>query len=282
MKYYKILPLSFLLISFISGCATTRTNAEKQGWKLSLQSYTFHRFSLVEAIDKTNELGVQYIEVFPHQKLGGNLGDDKFNYSLDPEKRKAILTYAKSKNVKIVSTGVMRAKKDEWEKVFDFAKDMGMEYISAEPEPDDWDLVEELAIKNKIKVAVHNHPSESSYWNPDILLGSIQHRVNSIGACLDVGHYKRMGVEPLPAIKKLKGRIVSIHMKDILAREDGSKYDDVVWGNGELGIREILEELKRQNFKGYFTIEYEASWNNNIPEIEKSIEYFNKISDIIL
>ncbi len=172
--------------------------------------------------------------------------------------------------------------KDEWEKVFDFAKDMGMEYISAEPEPDDWDLVEELAIKNKIKVAVHNHPSESSYWNPDILLGSIQHRVNSIGACLDVGHYKRMGVEPLPAIKKLKGRIVSIHMKDILAREDGSKYDDVVWGNGELGIREILEELKRQNFKGYFTIEYEASWNNNIPEIEKSIEYFNKISDIIL
>lgn len=279
MKYYKILPLFFLLISLVSGCATTKTNAEKQGWRLSIQSYTFNRFSLVEAINKTNELGVRYIEVFPHQKLGGNLGDDKFNYNLNSEKRKAILTYAKSKNVKIVSTGVLKVNKDEWEKVFAFAKDMGMEYISAEPASDDWDLIEKLVLKYKIKVAVHNHPSESSYWSPDILLKSIKQRNKNIGACLDIGHYKRMGIEPLPAIKKLKGRIVSLHMKDIKFQKNTNKYDDVIWGKGELNIKQVLNELKKQDFKGYFTIEYEANWDNNIPEIEKSIKYFFGVSN---
>ncbi len=281
MKTYKLLTINIFIILLAQGCTAAKTEVTKQDWDLSMQSYTFHRFSLIEAIDKTHELGVKYIEVFPHQLLGGDLGEEKFTYNLDAEKREAILEYAKSKDVKIVSTGVMRAKGDEWQKVFAFAKDLGMEYISAEPELEDWDLVEELAIKNDIMVAVHNHPSETSYWNPDILLNSIEERDKRIGACLDIGHYKRMGIEPLPALERLKGRIISIHMKDILEREDGSKYDDVIWGEGELDLRGILEELKNQNFKGYFTIEYEASWDNNIPEIEKSIDYFNKVTDEI-
>jgi sugar phosphate isomerase/epimerase len=43
----------------------------------------------------------------------------------------------------------------------------------------------------------------------------------------------------------------------------------------------MLEELKRQNFKGYFTIEYEANWENNLPEIKESIDYFNQVADEI-
>jgi sugar phosphate isomerase/epimerase len=38
----------------------------------------------------------------------------------------------------------------------------------------------------------------------------------------------------------------------------------------------MLQELDRQNFKGYFTIEYEANWENNLPQIKESIEYFKK------
>ena len=44
-------------------------NAEKLGWHLGCQAYTFHKSTLFEAIDKTASLGLHYIEVFPGQKL---------------------------------------------------------------------------------------------------------------------------------------------------------------------------------------------------------------------
>lgn len=281
MKKNKIFLLLLLTIA-LGGCNTLKnqTKAEKNDWKLSIQSYTFQLFTLVEAIDKTSELGVKYMEVYPGQKLGGIFGDDKFNYNLTAEQRKGIVDYAKSKNVKLISTGVLVPKRDELEKVFAFAKDMKMEFISAEPARDDWELVEELAKRYKIKVATHNHPSEKSYWKPEILMELIGNRSKLLGSSCDVGHFKRMGLDPLECVKQLNGRIISLHFKDL--EPEGAKYEDVVWGQGVLNLKKIMLELKKQNYKGYFTIEYEAEWKNNIPSIRKSIEYFNKISNEIL
>jgi CubicO group peptidase (beta-lactamase class C family) len=59
-----------------------QTKAEKQGWRLGMQSYSFHKFTLTEAIDKTNQLGMKYIEVYPGHKLGGKWGDVTFGPQL--------------------------------------------------------------------------------------------------------------------------------------------------------------------------------------------------------
>lgn len=66
--------LLFLLILSSSSCGVkqNQTTAEKHGWKLCMQSYTFHLFSVIEALEKTHELGIKYIEVFPGQKLDGD------------------------------------------------------------------------------------------------------------------------------------------------------------------------------------------------------------------
>jgi len=266
---------------FICGQATAKeqTTAEKQGWKLSMQSYTFHLFTVVEAIDKTSQLGVKYIELYPGQKLGGALGDDLFDYTLSAEKRKALLNYAKSKGVTIVSAGVFVPKTEEWEKIFAFAKAMGLEFINAEPAHADWDLVEQLSKQYKIKVAVHNHPSEESYWKPEVILNDIHDRSKSLGSSADVGHFKRMGLEPVACLKQLEGRVIALHFKDIAPQGAENTLEDVVWGQGVLNVKAMLEELKRQKFKGYFTIEYEANWENNLPQIRQSIDYFNRVAD---
>ena len=60
-----------------------KTKAEKAGWKIGMQSYTFHMFSLQEALDKCQELGVKYIEVYPGHKLGEGYGDLAFGPDLD-------------------------------------------------------------------------------------------------------------------------------------------------------------------------------------------------------
>lgn len=269
----------FSAIVMLCSCNSKASEVNKtvsNDWKLSMQSYTFNLFTVPEALDKTAELGLNYIEIYPGQKMGPEFNDAIFGYNLTLDQQAQLKKLAASKDIKIVSSGVWTAKRDEWAQVFYFADNMGMEFISAEPDPEDWNLVEGLAKEYNIKVAVHNHPNENSYWNPEILLDYIGERSTLIGSSADVGHYKRMNVDPTLALRKLDGRLISMHFKDIAAPDSDGNYEDVVWGTGILGVKDMLQELDRQNFKGYFTIEYEANWENNLPQIKESIEYFKK------
>ena len=109
----------FLSVTFIDA----QTIAEKNGWRLGIQSYSFHRFSLIEALDKTKELGLKYIEVYPGHRLGGKWGNRVFDFNLDVQSQKELKKLAASKGIKIVGIGVYGAEKSsEWEKMFRFAK----------------------------------------------------------------------------------------------------------------------------------------------------------------
>jgi len=254
--------------------------AEQNGWRLSMQSFSFHKFTFSEALDKTKELGLHYIEVFPGHKLGGKWGDKTFDFDLTKEERKELKEFAESKDIRTISTGVYTTDNPEnWEKMFILAKDMDMEFISCEPAVKDWKLVESLVEKYNIKVSVHNHPQPSEYWNPDLLLTQIENRSTLIGACADVGHWKREGLDPINCLNKLEGRIISLHFKDIAEKKDGeAEQYDVIWGKGILNVDKMLETLKNQNFKGVFTIEYEYNWENSVPDIKECIEYYNQVA----
>ena len=81
----------------------------------------------------------------------------------------------------------------------------------------------------------------------------------------------------IDCLRKLEGRIVSLHFKDIHMGEGGAKgYRDVIWGTGVLDVKAMLRELKRQGFQGVFSIEYEYNWDNSVPDIKKCIDYFNQ------
>ena len=109
----------------------------------------------------------------------------------------------------------------------------------------------------------------------------IQNRSKLLGMCR-CGYYKRMNLDPVLCLKQLEGRILSLHFKDIAPQGEDGTLEDVVWGKGILEVRGMMEELKRQHFKGYFTIEYEADWENNLPQIKESMEYFNHVANDIL
>ena len=48
-------------------------NAEKLGWRLGCQAYSFNRFTFFEAVDKTASLGLHYIEGYPGQRISKKL-----------------------------------------------------------------------------------------------------------------------------------------------------------------------------------------------------------------
>ena len=98
---------------------------------------------------------------------------------------------------------------------FDFAKDMGIETIVSEPAEDAFDAIDKLCDEYGINVAIHNHPKPSHYWNPETVLKVCKGRSKRIGACADTGHWMRSGLNPVECLKKLEGRIISFHFKDL-------------------------------------------------------------------
>lgn len=275
---------TFALLLFASGNLSARkTDAEKAGWKLGIQSYTFHKFTFEQAVDKANQLGLKYMEVYYGQPLGKSI-EGKMDFRMSKADRQKVLAYAKSKDVKIIASGVIVCKEEaEWKQLFEFASAMGIQIITCEPDYKHLKLVDQLANQYKIDVAIHNHPKPSAYWNPDMFLEAVKGLSTRIGACADVGHWERMGIDPVEAIRKIEGRVKSLHFKDVKEKKAGeAEQHDVIWGTGVCNNEGILRELKRQNFKGLFSIEYEYNWDNSLPDIRQCIDYFNKTTAQIL
>lgn len=248
-------------------------------WRLGTQAYTFKKFTFYEAVDKTASLGLNWIEAYPGQRLSGDRPDARLTHEMPAGIRKEVKQRLAETRVRLVNYGVVGLPNDETEcrKVFDFAKALGIETIVAEPSPEALDLIESLCSQYKIKVAIHNHPKDSQYWHPDKVLEVCKGRSKWIGACADTGHWMRSGVDPLEALRKLEGRIISFHFKD-LNQFGERKAHDVVWGTGKADVEALLKELHRQGFQGVFSVEYEHNWENSVPEIRQCIEYFNKVA----
>jgi sugar phosphate isomerase/epimerase len=143
--------------------------------------------------------------------------------------------------------------------------------------------VSKLAEEYKINVGLHNHPKDSIYWNPDIVLKHLQDLSPRVGADCDTGHWLRSGLNPLECVKKLKGRIVGFHIKDLKRNENGGFFD-VPLGQGDVGIADVLKEVAAQNIKGPlpFSIEYEADWDNNQPKVAECVKFFDATAKAIV
>lgn len=244
------------------------------GWRLGVQAWTFNRFTFYEAVDKTASLGLDWIEAYPNQRLSKEKPDMRVGYNLPPEIRAEVKEKLADAGIRIINYGVVGLPNDEAKcrKVFDFAKDMGIETIVSEPPEEAFDMIDNLCNEYEINVAIHNHPKPSHYWDAETVLKVCKGRSERIGACADTGHWFRSGLSPVEMLKKLEGRIISLHFKDI---DDGH---DVVWGTGRCDAEAMLKELHRQKFKGVFSIEYEYNWENSLPELRRCVEYFNRVS----
>jgi sugar phosphate isomerase/epimerase len=245
-------------------------NGGQENWRLGMQAYTFNRFTFFEAVDKTKVLGMRYIEAYPGQQLSKEKPDAKFDHNMSSELKKEVMQKLREAGIKLINYGVVGLPNNEAEcrKVFNFARDMGIETIVSEPPEDAFELLDKLCEEYKINVAIHNHPKPSHYWDSETVLKVCKGRSKRIGACADTGHWFRSGLNPVEQIKKLEGRIISLHLKDL------DQGHDVIWGTGKCDIKAVLTELSRQKFKGSFSIEYEHNWLNSMPEIAECVPFF--------
>ncbi|HON07272.1 MAG TPA: sugar phosphate isomerase/epimerase [Verrucomicrobiota bacterium] len=247
------------------------------GFAIGCQAYTFNRFTAFEAIEKTAEAGGKVIEFFPGQRLSKEDPNLKVDHNAPDE----VITKLKEKlakhHIKAVNYGVVGIPKDEAgaRKVFEFAKKLGIRAITTES-TDAIDTIEKLVKEYDIMVGYHNHPRQPNnpnykVWDPNYIAELVKGRDERIGSAADTGHWIRSNLKPIECLRILKGRIVSVHLKDL--NQMGPGAHDVPYGEGVADIKSILDELKAQNFQGNISIEYEYHWDNNVPEVKKCIDF---------
>jgi sugar phosphate isomerase/epimerase len=260
----------------VSGNDTS--SAGKLGWQLAVHSYSFRKFSIFDAIDKSAAMGVKYMSISGHVLIGTNniTTVDLPDKDMEAIKAKVI---ADGIHWPFVNIGVVDLPADESKsrKVFEFAKKWDINILVAEPTPDALDTVEKLCSEFNIKVAIHDHAKPTHYWNPDTVLAAVKDRTPLMGDCADTGHWIESGLGPVECLKKLEGRIICLHFKD--NNEIGLNGHNVPWGTGVGQAREMMEEMKRQNFHGAFCIEYEYNADNPGPDMAKCVKFFNQTCD---
>jgi sugar phosphate isomerase/epimerase len=245
--------------------------SEKLGIKLSLQCWTFNRLSFFETVDKAVGLGVKYLEMFPGQALKPG-SREKTHRSMSPETMAEIKKkLADAGGLKVVAYGVDSIPTDEpgARKTFEWAKNMGLEVLVTETEPNE--IHDRLCNEFQIKMALHNHPRT---WPPDKVLKACQDRSKWIGSCSDTGHWMRAGFVPVNTFKKLDGRVLHSHFKDL---DEFVKGHDVPWGTGKGDAKGMIEQLKEQGYKGYLSIEYEYGSLDHLAEnLPKCVAFFDR------
>lgn len=280
LPFYPFAPNSSVAIGSARAIYATNRDASRptsaaspKDWKIGVQLWTFHFVPFVVALNKADSAGVHYLEAFPGQTLGGGM-QGSFGIGMSESTKEKVKALLEAKNMHIYAMGVISPGTiAEWKKYFELGKYYGLSYLTAEPRKDQWDAIDSLAGIYHINIAIHDHPRPNAYWHPDSVLAAIKgHR--HIGSCADIGHWVRNGLDPVTCLKELEGHIYGVHLKDI-DQAGNTQAKDLVVGTGVINYPPVFKELERQNFEGYFSIEREDNWYNNVPDVVATVRFFN-------
>lgn len=250
------------------------TDSVTSQWKLGVQFWTFHVFPFATALEKADSAGIKYIEAYLGQPLDST-SKDTLNIRLSAEGRQRVKSLLQAKGITMVAFGVVVPQSEaEWKQTFDLAKDMGVQYITSEPKKEHLHIADSLAGAYNIPIAIHDHPYPNAYAHPDSVINAMKGHPN-LYACADVGHWARNGLDVTECLKKLEGRIIGSHLKDVVTFND-TKAADTIPGKGVIKFPEVFAEFKRQGFKGMFSIEHESNWYNNTGDVKEIVQFYNE------
>ena len=249
--------------------------AKAIGWQLACGLYSLRDRPFYEALDVIARLGIKNVEPCFFLRLSKEEPGLTTSESLSPDMRRDLKKRLDDYGVKMPNYyAPVDSDTKAFRKIFDFAKEMGVKTLVAEPPAEVFDKVEELCDEYRMNLAIHNHPKspDSKYWQPENVLKVCKGRGRRIGACADTGHWVRSGLDPVECLRKLKGRIISMHLKDV-AESGKPEARDVPLGKGKAKYADVLGELHGQRFRGVMTIEYEHLSDQLVEDIAECVKF---------
>lgn len=232
---------------------------------IGFQGYSLRHFASSDApletfIPEAEKLGLQYVELY----------SALLPKSASVDEIKAAKNRLSSIGLTVNAYGVERFTDDhaQNEAVFRFGKELGVTNLSANPTKDAFSSLEQLVQQYDIRIAIHNHgPGDETWGQPQWILDAVKDLDPRIGACLDTGWSIMAGVGAVEAIEMLGSRVVGVHLKDF-----DSEGHEVIPGDGLMDLGETLSALERIGFNGPFSLEYEESKENPVPDMLETVE----------
>jgi sugar phosphate isomerase/epimerase len=244
------------------------------GFTLGIQSYTFREFDREQALKRTRDLGLHFVELYQKHAPSNST----------PEQIKAIVRMCGDYDIKPIAYGVERFTKsdDKNKALFEFGKALGITTFSADPEPDSFDSLDKMCAEYKIAIAIHPHGPTGGgklhrWYSAEIILDAVKDHHPLIGTCLDTGHLIRSAqlgkkLDPAQQVRHMGARNFGMHLKD----HDNQRNTDVVFGKGVLDVPGVLQALRDVKFKGYISIEYEANPKEPSADVAACVEVFKQ------
>ncbi len=269
----KLLAL-FFAATFLFGCSPDLSKSKPER-KVGVAMFTFHKRGLDEVIPLLKEMGVDAIGL-SGSLLGKKFPKAKTGYKMPADQKAYLKQLLAENNLKIASYGVVTPKTEaDVIAVCEFAKEMDIPLVLTEALDDTIPFWEKYCEKYGIKMALHNHASDRAkynmYFNPNIVLSKIGKNKNIL-ACPDNGHWARSGIDAKAGYKILNGKIAMLHFKD-LDSFDNLKAQPVPHGKGVLKVKELMAELDKMGYDGYYMVEYEKNFDNNVDDVRECVKF---------
>lgn len=238
-------------------------------FKLGIAGYSFINFNLDESLKMMKKVDVHYLCI----------KDFHLPYKSTAEEIAAFHAKLKENGVTGYAVGPIYTKtKQEIDDAFDYAKRVGVDLVIGIPLHADLDYVAQKTKEYNIRYAIHNHgPEDKLYPSAESIYNLIKNLDNRVGICFDMGHNKRDGRDSVADFQKFSKRIFDMHLKNVTAAtKDGSTCE---LGRGIIDIPAYVKMLRKVNYTGSCSLEYEKDMKEPLAGIAESIGYFKGVCD---
>ncbi|MBC7926171.1 MAG: sugar phosphate isomerase/epimerase [Bryobacteraceae bacterium] len=259
-----------------------KSDSKVKGVMIGAQSYSFRDRPLDEAIKAMSDVGLSYVELWQGhiEPKRGTPPDEmkKWRTSASSlQQMKEVKKKFSDAGIRIYALNYSFRKNHTDEEVLhgmEMAKTLGTKFITASSTVDQAKRLNDLAAKQGVLVAMHNHDhfeDPNEYASPEsfakAMEGNPQIRLN-----LDIGHFTAANFDAVDYLTQHHDKIVTLHFKD----RKKNHGDNLPFGQGETPLKPVLVLLRDKKWGIPAMIEYEYKGADAVVEVKKSYEYMKQ------
>ena len=254
--------------------------AAPEAFRLGIAGYSFYTFNLDETLAMLKRVDVHFLCI------------KDFHLPLKSTDKEIAAFHAKCKSFDVTGYAVgpiYVGSEDEVNNAFAYAKRVGVKTLVGVPfkmvgdkrsaSPELLTLINAKVKEYDIKCAIHNHGPDMPELFPSAAsaIAMIKDMDKRVGLCLDIGHEFRDGKDPIKAAVEFADRLHDIHLKNVNAPNKSGQGVEV--SRGSIDLPAFVRALRKIQYNGVCSLEYEKDMTDPLVGIAESIGYFRGVMD---
>ena len=255
----------------VTAASTLQVNAQREplpqpapesteSFKLGIAGYTFAQFDLETTLETLIRADVHYLCI-KNFHLPLESTDEQIDAFHEQLAEAGVTGYA-------VGPLYMKTEK-EVDDIFRYAKRVGVTMIIGVPTYELMPYVNSKVQEYDLVFAINLHgPDQERFQDADMVWDKVKDLDPRIGMCLDIGHDRRNGKDPVADLEKYHSRVFDIHLKDVTGASKAGYSVEV--GRGILDIPGFVKMLRQVNYTGVVSLEHERTMDKPFLGIAES------------